>query len=80
MLEEEADVGGDRIVAQDGVTRLDEIANAEKDEDAEEGNRQGEVKSQVGVPRRNRCERRRTQDGDGQENVARSKRQQQITH
>ena len=30
-LEEKADVCGDRIVAQDGVTGLDQIANAEQD-------------------------------------------------
>ena len=34
MLEDEADMSRDRIVAQDGVTGLDQIANAEQEQTA----------------------------------------------
>src|SRR5262249_46414142 len=39
MLEDEADMGGDRVVAQDRMASLDRIANAENDEGAENGKR-----------------------------------------
>jgi hypothetical protein len=49
MLEDEADMRCDRIVAQDGVARLAKIAKAEKDEGAEHGKRQQDLGKREGV-------------------------------
>ena len=80
MLEDEADVRRDRIVAQDRVARLHQIANTEKDQGAEDGERQSESGQRVGVPQANRRERKGCQNRDGEKDVARREGQQQITH
>ena len=42
LLEQEAQVGGDGVVAQDCVPRLEQVAQAEQGEEAEEDKRNGE--------------------------------------
>src|SRR5262245_7677533 len=80
MLEDEADMGGDRVVAQDRMASLDEIAHAEKDEGAENGKRQRDLRHRAGIDERNRRERQSDHNRDGEKDVARSEGQQQITH
>jgi len=52
MLEDEANMCGDRLVAQGGVARLDQVANTERDQGGENGKRQDEGRKRLGVPRR----------------------------
>jgi hypothetical protein len=65
MLEDEADMRRDRIVAQDRVARLHQIANAEKDQSAEESKRQSESGKCCGVPQANCGQRNSPQNRDG---------------
>jgi hypothetical protein len=62
------------------VARLHQIANTEKDQGAEDGERQSESGQRVGVPQANRRERKGCQNRDGEKDVTRSEGQQQITH
>ena len=52
MLEDEADVRGDRIVAQYRVTSLDQVANAEDNQTAKHCQRQAEGRQRFGIKRR----------------------------
>ena len=55
MLEDEADMSRDRIVAQDRVTGLDQIANAEQEQSAEElPSGKAESGKRFGIERRDR--------------------------
>src|SRR5262249_16829244 len=80
MLENEADMRGDRIIAQDRVLRLHDIANANQCEEAEEGERKGKVDESLRVAQRKRRRGRGPGDRDGENDVAWREGQQQIAH
>src|SRR5215471_1970213 len=79
-FEDEADMRGDGIVAQDRVLRLHEIANANQRKEAEEGKREGKVDEGLRIAPSKRSEGQGSNDRDGENDVARCERQQQIAH
>src|SRR5262249_53650236 len=75
VLEDETDMRGDRVVAQYRMASLDQIANAEKDEGAENGKRRRNLRHRAGIEHGDRRERQSDHDRNGQKDVARSEGQ-----
>src|SRR5262245_39407382 len=80
IFENEADMRGNGIVAQERVLCLHEIANANQRKEGEEGQRKGKVDESLRITKSKRSEGQGSNDRDGESDVARRERQQQIAH
>lgn len=80
MLEDEADMRGDRVIAQNSVLGLNQIAQAEQEEEGEKAERNGEVKGRLRVMPNQCPEDQGPHSGDSEQDVARCEGQQQMAH
>ncbi len=80
VLEDEAQMGGDRVIAQDRVLGLDEIAQANQSEEAEQAERNREADSVLRVAPDQRRQHGGPERRQGEHDIARAEGQQQIAH